>query len=153
MTAIRGRFLVSMNWLGVITAKMTNTLKVAAVQLCSGPNVGENLETCSQLVEKAALDGAKVVSLPENFAYMGDDQGRLKIAESVPEPGHGQASGPITGWLTAVCRLHDIHLVASGLPETGPDDQHTYNTSVYYRPDGSCAARYRKIHLFDVSLA
>jgi predicted amidohydrolase len=60
--------------------------------------------------------------------------------------------GPITRWLSALAKLHHIHVVASGMPEKGPDAGHTYNTSVYYRPDGTLAAAYRKIHLFDVDL-
>ncbi len=55
-----------------------------------------------------------------------------------------------------MARRHGIHLVAGSFPERpgGPEEagDRLYNTSCLLDPDGSVAAVYRKIHLFDVDL-
>ena len=47
-----------------------NRMKVAAIQMNSGPSVDENLEVVSDLVADAAAAGAKLVVLPENACLM-----------------------------------------------------------------------------------
>ncbi len=129
------------------------TFRAACVQLCSKQDVAQNLETAASLCEHAKELGAELITLPENFAYLGSSDDRLAVAERLPEIGASEGTGPITRWLSALAKLHAVHVVASGLPERGPDAQHTFNTSVYYTPDGVLRAVYRKIHLFDVALA
>ncbi|HNA29814.1 MAG TPA: nitrilase-related carbon-nitrogen hydrolase, partial [Thiobacillaceae bacterium] len=46
-------------------------LRVAAVQMASGPNVSANLDEAERLIEMAVAAGAKLVALPEFFAIMG----------------------------------------------------------------------------------
>ena len=56
-------------------------MKVAAIQMNSGPSVDENLEVVSDLVADAAAAGAKLVVLPENGCLMADThQRRLAVA-------------------------------------------------------------------------
>jgi predicted amidohydrolase len=43
-------------------------------------------------------------------------------------------------------------VVAGSFHETGPDESHTYNTSLVFNREGGLAASYRKIHLFDVDI-
>lgn len=47
-------------------------IKAAVVQLSSQGDVGENLRRVRALVAAAAADGAKLVVLPENFAFLGE---------------------------------------------------------------------------------
>ena len=42
-------------------------MKVAAVQMISGPDVAPNLATAGRLVAEAAAEGAQLVALPEYF--------------------------------------------------------------------------------------
>jgi predicted amidohydrolase len=49
-------------------------------------------------------------------------------------------------------REERVWLLGGTFPETIPGDERVYNTSVVFSPDGKEVARYRKIHLFDVSL-
>ena len=44
---------------------------VAAIQLSSQADVGANLDRAAALVAEAAQRGAKLVLLPENFAFLG----------------------------------------------------------------------------------
>ena len=46
-------------------------VKVAAIQMASGPCVAANLNEAERLIEIAANQGAKLVVLPEYFAIMG----------------------------------------------------------------------------------
>ena len=51
----------------------------------------------------------------------------------------------------ALARERGIWLIGGSIPEL--EDGNVYNTSFVYAPDGSCAARHRKTHLFDIDVA
>ncbi|HZF56261.1 MAG TPA: carbon-nitrogen hydrolase family protein [Polyangiaceae bacterium] len=119
-----------------------------AVQMSSQGDVGENLARASALVAEAARRGAKAVLLPENFAYMGDEEGKQRVAEDLD-----RADGPIGQALGALCREHRVTIVAGGMPERSADVARPFNTCAVFGPDGVIAERYRKVHLFDVDLA
>ncbi|MFT5260930.1 MAG: putative amidohydrolase [Saprospiraceae bacterium] len=55
--------------------------KVAAVQLNSSDNVSDNLEVCAYYIEQAKHAECSLVLLPENFAWMGDEQHAQLAAE------------------------------------------------------------------------
>ena len=125
------------------------SIKGAVVQLSSQADVTENLRRVSALTAAAARDGATLVVLPENFAFLGEsEEDKQRVAESL-EPGD---RGPIASRLVELAREHRIHLVAGGMPEKSSDPRRPFNTSVLVSPDGVIAATYRKIHLFDVDL-
>jgi predicted amidohydrolase len=128
-----------------------SALAVAAVQVTSTDDVASNLARCSALVRAAAKDGAALVGLPENFAYLGADRDhRLSIAESLDLK--AGAPGPILSAMQALARETGAHLLLGGFPERGATEGRIRNTSVLLRPDGDVAATYRKIHLFDVDV-
>src|SRR5947209_10824170 len=56
--------------------------------------------------------------------------------------------GPFVEGLVALAREHRIWIVA-GMFERVDEDERVYNTLAAMTPDGSLAAVYRKIHLFD----
>ena len=58
---------------------MTSFL-AAAVQLTSGADPEQNFAAAEEQIELAARRGADLVGLPENFAFMGDDDQRLEQA-------------------------------------------------------------------------
>jgi len=125
-------------------------MRAAVVQLSSQEDVSKNLERACALVGEAARAGAQIVGLPENFAFMGEEQQKRQIAESTGEG--GTEPGPITKAITAAAREHGVWIVAGGMPEASGDAARPYNTSLLVSPDGRVVARYRKIHLFDVDL-
>ena len=120
----------------------------AVVQISSQTDLADNLARCRRLVASAAARGAQLVVLPENFALMGEESERLRIAERVDDA----APGPIVGALQEAARAADVFVVGGGFPERSEDAARPYNTSVVVAPDGSIVARYRKIHLFDVEV-
>jgi deaminated glutathione amidase len=121
-------------------------MRVAVAQMSSVPDVDANLEAAGRLVARASAYGAELVGLPECYAYLGPEREKLAHAERL-EP-----MGPILARVAELARAHGIHVLAGGHWETGPDDQHVFNTSVLLDPSGRIAGVYRKIHLFDVSL-
>jgi len=123
-------------------------LRVAAAQMTSTEDVKANLAAASRLVHRAAAAGARLVALPENFAFLGADRDhRLAIAEPLREDG-----GPILAAMRTLAREAAVHLLLGGFPERSEHPGHIYNTAVLLAPDGGMAATYRKIHLFDVDL-
>ena len=131
-------------------------LTVAAVQLTSTEDVAGNLERTATLVRAAARDGAALIGLPENFAYLGADRDhRLSIAEAIPEAGRSTSSGPVGPILAAMqglARETGAWLLLGGFPERGRDPARIRNAGLLLDPRGEVVAVYRKIHLFDVDV-
>ncbi|MBO9355861.1 carbon-nitrogen hydrolase family protein [Bordetella petrii] len=119
------------------------SVPVAAIQMISSPDLHDNLRQAGELIEKAAAAGARLVSLPEYFCFMGQsDRQKLEIKE---RPGQG----PIQEFLAGQAKRHQIWLAGGTLPLACPDPQRVFNTAFVYGPDGQPAARYDKIHLFN----
>jgi len=124
-------------------------LRVAAVQLSSQDDLEKNLSRAVALIAEAGAAGARLIVLPENFAFMGGgDEEKRAIAESLDEnPG-----GPIVRAISEAARVAGAYVVAGGMPERSGDRERPYNTCAVFAPDGTVAARYRKVHLFDVEV-
>jgi predicted amidohydrolase len=127
-------------------APKDGVLRVAAVQLSSQEDVRENLARAASAIRSAAERGAQLVLLPENFAFMGPEPEKRSIAEEL-----GKA-GPIESMLAEASAKHSINVIAGGFPEASADRDRPFNTCAVFGPDGKLVTRYRKIHLFDVSL-
>lgn len=129
-------------------------LRVAAVQLCSSNDLAANLARCRDLTAQAAAEGARLVVLPECFSFLGRAEGeKLGIAEVFDVEGGEPPRGPVVSALREFAVKHGVWLVGGGTPERVPGDvRRTYNTALVVDPRGELAARYRKIHLFDVSI-
>lgn len=124
----------------------TGVVRVAAIQMASGPNVSANLAESERLIAMAAAAGAKLVALPEHFAIMGlKDTDKVAVRE---EPG----KGPIQSFLAAQAKKHGIWLVGGSVPLDCGDPTKVYNSCLVYDARGKQVARYDKIHLFGLSL-
>lgn len=125
------------------------TFTAACVQLTSRADVDENLETCARLVAEAAARGADLALLPENFAFVGlAERDKFAVAEVLDEARPGR----ILTALKEMAQRSGVWVLAGGLPEaTGRPDK-VWNACAVVAPDGRLAARYRKIHLFDVDI-
>jgi deaminated glutathione amidase len=128
-----------------------SALTVAAIQLSSQDDVAANLAQCRHWVERAAQAGAKLVVLPENFAFFGADAQRTAVSE--PLLASGSEPSPIQRSLSQWARELGITVVGGGMPTQSADVGRPFNTAVVFGPDGRLAAHYHKVHLFDVSLA
>jgi predicted amidohydrolase len=121
-------------------------LTAAVLQLNAQDDVAKNLARASELVSEAKKAGAELVVLPENFAFMGEEDDKRSIAESL------DGNGPIVRFLRKIATEAGVHVVAGGMPEASGDPDRPFNTSVLVDPSGTIAARYRKVHLFDVDV-
>jgi predicted amidohydrolase len=122
-------------------------MRVTAVQLSSQADVDQNLSRVVHWVERAAREGSELIVLPENFAFFGDEERKREVAEDLSAP------GPVTRTLSELARRLGVFLVGGGMPERSSDPEKPYNTSVLFDREGALLAAYRKVHLFDVSLA
>ena len=124
---------------------MADLLRVACVQMTSGPEKAANLEKAEKLVARAASTGADVVVLPEKWNAIGD--GDVLYVAAEPLEG-GESVEAMAGW----ARAHGITLVGGSITEKRDGREKLSNTSVVFGPDGELLDLYRKIHLFDVEV-
>jgi predicted amidohydrolase len=121
-------------------------VRVAAVQMASGPNVAANLAEAQRLIGMAVATGAKLVVLPEFFAIMGMKE-TDKVAVREPE-----GKGPIQKFLAAQAKKHGIWLVGGSVPLACDNPKKVRNACLVYDDKGKLVARYDKIHLFGLNL-
>lgn len=120
--------------------------KLAAIQMASGPNVDANLYQAERLIGQAARAGAELVVLPENFAIMGmSEKDKVAIRE---RPGDGR----IQNHLADQARRHGVWIVGGTVPLECPDPERIAAACLLFNERGEQAARYDKIHLFDVHI-
>jgi predicted amidohydrolase len=121
-------------------------MKVAALQMTSGPDVAANLKEAGGLLEEAAARGAALAALPENFGFMGlHDADKRAVAES-------DGDGPIQDFLASTALRLRMTVVGGTLPLRADGGGRVAAASLVYGPDGKRIGRYDKIHLFDVDI-
>ena len=119
-------------------------LPIAVIQLDATTNVAANIDRAVSLADQAGAGGARLVVLPEYLHYRGPDDGFRSSARPIP--------GPNTEPFADVARRHRLWILAGSLAETSSDPTRPFNSSALIAPDGSIAAVYRKLHLFDVAV-
>ena len=119
-------------------------LSVALVQLDATDDVATNIGAAVALADEAAAGGARLVALPEYLQYRGPDDGFRASARPIP--------GPHTEPFAEVARRRKAWILVGSTAETSGDPLRPYNTSALIAPDGTIAALYRKVHLFDVAV-
>ena len=119
----------------------------AAIQLASVADRDANLAAAGRLLRRAAAAGVALAVLPENFSFMGVKE-RDKLAIAEPD-----GRGPIQDFLAATARELKLWIVAGTVPLQVPGDvDKIYAACLVYDALGRRAARYDKIHLFDVEV-
>ncbi len=116
----------------------------AAIQMLASDDKEANLREAEAGVREAASRGAQVIALPEVFNWRGDKADEKKNAEPL--------SGRTADVMASLARELRIYLLAGSFLEDIPEVKKSYNTSLFFSPDGNPIARYRKIHLFDVAI-
>jgi len=124
---------------------MTGAFRAACVQLRSSDDVAENIRVTSDFIRAARAKGADFIATPENTTLMAPDGG-AKLEKSFSEeadpalPAFRQLAEELGAWLL----IGSLAIKVS--------DTKTANRSFLIDPKGRIAARYDKIHLFDVDL-
>ena len=121
------------------------TLRVGLVQLRSGRDMAANRDAAAALVREAAREGAHYVQTPETTNIMELDRARL--FELLKE----EAEDETLAALRELARELKIHLHIGSLALKVSDTK-AVNRAILIDPEGEIAARYDKIHMFDVDL-
>lgn len=128
------------------TVAAPGIIKIAGIQMASGPYVSANLSEAERLIEIAVNQGAKLVALPEYFAIMGlKDTDKVAVREK-------EGSGPIQRFLSKIAKKHQIWLVGGSIPLEASTPGKVRNACLVYDDKGKQVARYDKIHLFGLNL-
>lgn len=122
-----------------------SVFRAACVQLCTSEDVAENIAAASALIRQAHKDGASFIATPENTTLIAADAG-AKLEKSFSE----EADPSLPAFRALAAELGISLLIGSLAIKVS--DTRTANRSLLIAPDGSIAARYDKIHLFDVDL-
>ena len=118
-----------------------NKFTVAVLQLDSQDDVQKNLDTVVSFIEEAAARGAKLITMPESMNYVGlDNAGH---AEEIP-------GGPTFQLMSEQAKKYGVWLHCGSIYEKNPNDPRPFNSTMVIDPRGNLAAKYHKIHPFDV---
>ncbi|GAA6386710.1 carbon-nitrogen hydrolase family protein [Lawsonibacter asaccharolyticus] len=118
-----------------------NKFTVAVLQLDSQDDVQKNLDTVVSFIEEAAARGAKLITMPESMNYVGlDNAGH---AEEIP-------GGPTFQLMSEQAKKNGVWLHCGSIYEKNPNDPRPFNSTMVIDPRGNLAAKYHKIHPFDV---
>ena len=122
-------------------------MRIGLVQLNSGDDPEANLPGTLAFLRQAAAGGAKFVLTPEVTNFVSMDRA---LSQKVL---HREADDPTLAALRDMARDTGIWLLIGSLAlKTGEADGRLANRSFLVRPDGGIAARYDKIHMFDVEI-
>jgi predicted amidohydrolase len=121
-------------------------MKVSLVQMNSISDKAANIAAAKALIERAvAEESPDWVLLPEQFDWAGGGRAdKLANAEAMP-------GGPAYAMAQALALKHRIFIHAGSIMERIEGEDRIHNTSVVFNRRGEEIARYRKIHLFDVT--
>jgi predicted amidohydrolase len=120
-------------------------IRAALIQLRSGTDMARNAAEASALIREAAGQGASFVATPEMTNILEPDRPRLR---SLARPEREDAS---VAAFSVLAQELGLWLSIGSLALQGPGEK-LVNRSLLFTPDGGIAARYDKIHLFDVDL-
>ena len=121
-------------------------IKIAAIQMASGPYVAANLSEAERLIEIAVNQGARLVALPEYFALMGfKETDKVAIREE-------EGKGVIQTFMKKMAKKHKIWLIGGSMPLVSNFPNKVRNSCLVYNDKGDQVARYDKIHLFGLDL-
>jgi len=120
-------------------------VRVGLIQLRTPAGQADALAQAAPLVREAAAAGAQLIATPEGTNILQRDRARLfeRLATEGEDPavaGLERLASELGVWL----------LIGSALVRR--DDGKCANRSILVRPDGSAAATYDKLHMFDVDL-
>lgn len=120
-------------------------MKATLIQNNAGLDRAKNLRDVEALIIRAIeADRPDLVVLPEYFEYYGGPS-RGYVAAAEPLPG-----GAAYAAMQTLARTHRVWVHAGSMLERIPGESRIHNTTVVFDREGREAARYRKLHLFDI---
>jgi deaminated glutathione amidase len=127
----------------IITPAFMKSYLAAALQMTSLTDLHHNLSQAEELIDLAVRRGAELISLPENFAFLGDEAAKSQQAAEIAIASEK--------FLKTMAQRYQVAILGGGFP-VPTDEGKVFNTALLISPDGQEWARYEKVHLFDVEL-
>ncbi len=125
---------------------MTASFTAACIQNEGFADMAASVAAASALVRAARAEGAELICLPEYFSCYKPEE-----TEAVVGP-HAEPAHPALAQFRSLAGELGAWLLLGSLAITaGPGK--IFNRSYLVTPEGAIAARYDKVHLFDVDLA
>lgn len=125
---------------------MSQSLDVCLIQMNSVGDRDANLDAARSLMQTVVDQGSPdLIVLPEHFDWDGGTPAE-KVAAADAMPG-----GDAYEMARSFARKHGIWIHAGSLLERVPGEARIFNTTVVFNRQGDEVARYRKIHLFDIT--
>ncbi len=125
---------------------MADPVQIALLQMSSGIDPAANAAVVVEAAQRAAGQGAAMLFTPEMTGLL--DRDRARAAKHIV----AEADNPVLAQAREAAAQHGIWIALGSLAVLRPDGRWA-NRSLLIAVDGSIAARYDKIHMFDVDLA
>jgi nitrilase len=124
-------------------------MRVAVIQMSPGADKAGNIAQARGLIEAlAAEQKVDLIALPEIWTCLGGNKAQ-KFAAAEELPVSGGQGGEAYEFLRGMAMAHNVHIHGGSIGELAGEK--LYNTSLVFSPAGEELARYRKIHLFDIT--
>lgn len=117
-------------------------IRAACVQMDAGSDLEKNLAKAERFFLQAVRLKSDWVAFPENFLWRGKAYGLSLAAER---------SAKAVFLFRSLAKKHKVSVLLGSILEKTTGKKY-FNTSVLIDASGRVAARYRKIHLFDVDI-
>jgi deaminated glutathione amidase len=126
-------------------SQQRESFRAGLVQMCTGRDVERNVQYATTLIREAAGKGAQYVQTPEITTLMEMERTRL-FAAVRPEEGN-----PAVARFAALAEELGIWLHIGSMAVLLGNGK-IANRSLLFSPEGAVAARFDKLHMFDVEL-
>jgi len=117
----------------------------ACVQSTATPDVHADIRVLTDFIREAAAKGARFIATPEYCAGL-DTKGGKMFPVAFTEAEH-----PVLPAMQGLAKELGVWLLIGSIGVRAPDGK-IFNRSFMLSPSGAIAARYDKIHLFDIDL-
>ena len=121
------------------------TLRVGIVQMCSSCDIGRNIRDAEALIREAHARGAEFIATPEMTNILEADRKRVEALV------RQEAADPAVRRFSEIAKELGVHLLIGSLALARGSGR-LVNRSLLFDAGGEVAARYDKIHMFDVDL-
>lgn len=122
------------------------SVRIAMAQMTSGIDPDANLAMIAAAARAARAGDAAMLFLPEMALLL--DRDRERSARHI----RTESASSWPNALAVIARESGLWLHSGSAPFASDTGQRRVNRSLIFRPDGTLAGRYDKIHMFDVNL-
>ncbi len=121
---------------------ISRKFKIGLIQLDTGADREQSRVQIERLIKEAKEKGADLVILPEHSDGIGGKK----------EDWACRVPGEVSRWYGTLAQKYGIFLHCGSITESAEHQNRPFNTSLLFSPEGELLKKYRKIHLFDVTL-